>query len=335
MATMEASKKRFLMLVKFFSKKRYADKMLAGELRAGRLKSFRDTEDQARLDDFEGTMLWEGGTLTLRTGEGESLTVSPDDLASPIERRSHLLDNLNVFCMTAFRSDLGPWPSWQLVDQVTQQVAESLPTCSKFGGHAVVITDAKEFLRRVSRAADRENWQVHWSRVTYYDSYPPDVAFGNGRSFAPAFLKPKGFRLEREFRVAMNTGTLGDNPATLDIGDIRDIGWYTETRELGKLQSHMRGICPLCGDNPCDSYRMRQDEHFKDASSEFHELHDFSCEGCGSFSVTTTAGELLEQLGADGITTLGLVPRWHSLVERHVVDRTLVENAMSRRTTVK
>ena len=149
-------RKRFFVLVKFYSRKKHADKMLAGKLFAGRLWKFRETEDPARRDEFEGTMLWEGGILTLRTDDSESLTVSPDDLAGPIERRSPLLDNLNVFCMTVFRSDLGPWPSWQLVDQVTQQIEESLPTCRKFGEHAVLITDAKEFLRRVSQAADRE-----------------------------------------------------------------------------------------------------------------------------------------------------------------------------------
>ena len=129
----------------------------------------------------------------------------------------------------------------------------------------------------------------------------------------------------------MNTGTLGDNRVTLDIGDIRDIASYTETRELGRLHSHMRGICPLCGSNPCESYRMRPGEHFEDESSEFHELHDFSCEGCGSFSVTTRAGELLEQHGAAGISALGLIPQWNTLVERHVVDRSLVEEAVSLR----
>ena len=331
---MGTSTKRFLMLVKFYNKKEHADKMLAGELRAGRLKAFRDTEDQARRDHFEGTILWEGGTLTLRTGEGESLTVSPEDLAGPIEMRPHLLDTLNVFCMTAFRSNLGPWPSWPLVDQVLQQVVESLPTCSKFGDHAVVIADAKEFLMRVTRAAERENWQVCSSRVRYYDSYPLDVAFGDGRwSFAAAFLKPRECRLEREFRVAMNTGTVGDNPVTLDIGDIRDIGWHTETRELGKLQPRMRGICPLCGNDPCESYRMRPGEHCKDKSSEYHELHDFSCAKCGSFSVTTTAGALLEEHGAAGIIALGLIPRWIPLVERHVVDRSRVEEAMGRSTS--
>ena len=328
----ETSTKRFLMLVKFFAKKQHADKMLSGELRAGRLKKFRETEDQARRDDLEGTVLWKGGTLTLRSGEGESATISPDDLAGPIEWRPHLLGNLNVFCMMAFPSDLGPWPSWPLVDQITEQVAESLPTCRKFGKHAVVITDAKEFLKRITRAAERANWQVRCSRVTYYDSYPPDVAVGDGLSFTPAFLKPRKFELEREFRVAMYTGTAGDDPATLDIGEIRDISFYTETRELGKLEAHMRGICPLCGNDPCEIYRMRPGEHLRDKSSEFHELHDFSCERCGGFSITTAAEELLEPRGASGIVALKLVPRWHSVVERHVVDRSLVEEAMSGRT---
>ena len=225
------------LLVKFYNEKKHADKMLAGELRAGRLKAFRDTEDQARRDHSEGVILWERGTLTLRTGEGEPWTISPEDLAGPMEMQPHLLSNLNAFCMTAFRLHLGPWPSLTLDDQVLQQVEESLPICRKFGDHAVIIADAEEFRRRVTRAAERENWQVCSQRVTYYDSYPLDAAFGrDGRwSFAAAFVKPREFRLEREFRVAMNTGTAGDNPVTLDIGDIRDIGWHTETRELVRI----------------------------------------------------------------------------------------------------
>ena len=235
---METSRKRFLMLVKFYSQKEYADKMLAGQLRARRLKTFRETEDLARRDDYEGTMLWEEGTLSLRNGEGEWWKVPPSDLAGPIEIRPNLLDNLNLFCMTAFRSDLGMWPSWELVYQVKHQVKESLPTCSKMGEHAVVITDAKEFLRRVAQAAEREAWQLCWSLVKYYDSYPPDVAFGERQSFMPAFLKRSEYELEREFRIALNTGIVGDDPVALDIGDIRDIGWYSETRELDNLISN-------------------------------------------------------------------------------------------------
>ena len=317
------------MLVKCYRDKDHADKMLAGELHAGRLWKFRETEDRARRDEFEGTMLWEDGILTLRAGEGESVTVSPNDLDGPIERRSHLVDNLNVFCMTVFRSDLGPWPSWHLVDQVTQQVAESLPTCRKFGEHAVVITDAKEFLRRVRRAAERKDWQVRSSRVQYYDAYPLDVAFGDDRSFAPAFWKSRDYQSEREFRIAMNTRTMGDNPVTLHIGGIRDIAQYIRTRELGSLQYQMNGSCLLCGHGQSESHRMRPGEHCQDESSEYHELHGFSCEECGKFSVTTTAGELLEQHGEAGITALGLIPRWHPLVERHVVDSSLVEEAIS------
>ena len=228
------------LLVKFYNEKKHADKMLDGELLAGRLSKYRDTEDQARRDRREGIILWEQATLTLRTGEGEPWTISPEDLADPMEMQPHLLSKLNVFCMTAFRLDLGPGPSLTLDDQVLQQVKESLPICNKFGDHAVVIADAEEFRRRVTRAAERENWQVCLQRVTYYDSYPLDVAFGkDGRwSFAAAFLKPRAFRLEREFRVAMNTGTVGDNPVPLDIGDIRDIGWHTEARKLvGIIQS--------------------------------------------------------------------------------------------------
>ena len=58
---MDTSSKRLLMLVKFCSAKQHADEALAGRLFAGRLKEFRKTEDLARRDECEGTMLWEGG----------------------------------------------------------------------------------------------------------------------------------------------------------------------------------------------------------------------------------------------------------------------------------
>ena len=328
---METPSERFLMLVKFFSEKEYADKMLSGELRAGRLKRFRETEDHARRDDLEGTILWEGGTITLRSSEGESVTLSPDDLAGPIEVRPNVLADLNVFCMSAFRSDSGAGLSWPLIDQVMRQVEASLPTCRKFGAHAVVITHAKEFLSRVTRAAERKNWQVCSARVTYYDSYPPDVHSGDRWSFAPAFLKPTRFELEREFRIAMNTGIMNDEPVTLDIGGIRDIGFYIETRELERLKPRLRGMCPLCAENPCEIYRTRPGEHCKEKKSELHELHAFSCERCGRFSITTGAWELLEQHGVAGISDLRLTPKWNSLVDRHVVDRSLVEQAIENR----
>ena len=233
---METSRKRLLMLVKFYSQKKYADKMLAGELRALRLNKFREMEDPVRHDEYEGTILWEEGTLSLRNGDGEWWNVPPNDLAGPMEMRFHLLDNLNLFCMTAFRSDLGPWPSSESFDQVKHQVEESLPTCRKMGEHAVVIADHGEFLKRVVRASEREDWKGRSSLVKYYDSYPLDVAFGDEKSFLPAFLKRREYELEREFRIALNTGIVGDCPVTLNIGDISDIGWYTETRELANLQ---------------------------------------------------------------------------------------------------
>ena len=325
---MATSENRFLIFVKVFSRRKYADKMLAGELHAGRLNGFRETEDPVRSDKFEGTILWEGGKLTLQVGDGEPWIVPPDDLAGPIERRSRLLDNLNVFCMTAFQSGLGPWPSWQLIDQVMKQIPKSLPSCSNFGEHAVVITDAKEFLRRVALAAKRKNWPMCSSHVEYYNSYPLDVAFGAGQSFRPAFLKRKKYQLEREFRVAINTGSIGDNPVTLDIGDIRDIAWYTKVQGLGTLKCQITGDCLLCGRNSCESYRPQPGEHANYKRSEYHELHDFSCETCGCFSVTTQAAKVLEKHGASGIIFLGLTPRWHPLIGRHIVDSDLVEESV-------
>ncbi len=227
------------MLVKFFDKKEHAEGMMDGTIRAGRLKCFRKTEDAARRDNLEGTILLEGVTLTVTTDEGDSVIVKPEDLAAPIEMRLDWIGDLNVFCMTGFRPEgPHPWPSWSAVDQLMDQIAASLPSCRKFGKHAVVITHRSEFLARIRRAAERRNWQARGDFVSYYDSYPPD---GEGtRSFAPAFLKPRDFCMEREFRIALNTGTTGDHPVCLDIGGIRDISFYIETKKLATMDVALR-----------------------------------------------------------------------------------------------
>ena len=43
--------------------------------------------------------------------------------------------------------------------------------------------------------------------------------------------------------------------------------------------------------------------------------------------MTASAAELLEQRGASGTIAIRLVPRWHPLAEKHVVDRSLVEQS--------
>ena len=228
------------MLVKFFDKKEHAEGMMDGTIRAGRLKCFRKTEDAARRDNLEGTILLEGVTFTVTTDEGDSFTVKPEDLAEPIEMRLDWIGDLNVFCMTGFRPEgPDPWPSWPAVDQLMGQIAASRPSCRKFGSHAVVITDPNEFLARINRAAEREGWQATRSFVSYYDSYPPER--GGTRSFAPAFLKPRDFCMEREFRIAFNTGTTGDCPVTVDIGGIRDeSGFYIATEKLATMDVALR-----------------------------------------------------------------------------------------------
>ena len=222
------------MLVKFFDRKEYAEQMMDGIIRAGRLKGFRKTEDAARRDNLEGTILLEGVTLTIKTDDGDSFTVKPEDLAEPIEMRLDWIGDLNVFCMTGFRPQgPGPWPSWPAVDRFMGQIAASLPSCRKFGGHAVVITDRREFLARINRAAELQDWQATTGLVSYYDTYPPEIQ--GTRSVAPAFLKPRDFCMEREFRIALNTGTTGDCPVTLDIGGIRDISFHIETEKLATM----------------------------------------------------------------------------------------------------
>ena len=98
--------------------------------------------------------------------------------------------------------------------------------------------------------------------------------------------------------------------------------------------SRMIGTCPLCGNRLCEGSGRRPDERLRDRGSEYYELLDFSCKKCGNFSVTSTALALLEQWGTSGNAALGLTPRLHPLVERYIVDSSLVEEAVSGRTAI-
>ncbi len=134
------------------------------------------------------------------------------------------IDNLSVFCMYAAHSGNQETVSVESIDDFREMMR--IPEdCLSFGSHAVVITNASEFLKRVKAAALRENYGVHGRLVKYYD--PRSFHGGSPEEIEPIFNKRDEYEHQHEYRIAI-TGVEGNGPLILDIGDISDISILME-----------------------------------------------------------------------------------------------------------
>ena len=313
------------LLVKCFTEKRHADEMRAGLLYARRLKWFRRTEAGVRADENEGAILYEDAEWSIRADDGEWHRL---DLVGPARRNHPSIDNLHVYCMTTLRPLEDVEDPWETIEQINRQVEESRSTFDGFGKHAVVLMNGEEFFRRVAKAVEREGIR-QWRRgpVQYYDSYPVSVAIETKASFKAVFLKHRNYALEREYRLAFNTDTEGDDPLCLDIGDISDISTYWDTEMLSAMQWRVSHPCVLCGERASyDGFVFLEDAALTHGE-EYRKCQRFSCDGCGVYDITDAAGTMLNHLGPESVMALGLVPRQITWTERPVVDVALVKEA--------
>ena len=220
-----------LCLIKVTSSQEYADKLLQGDLFARRLSGFRKLEgDSQRGDSFEASIVYPHDqskfvfeTKDPVTGKKEVLVIPPEDLAANPRLRLQALDSVNVFCTYAVDADnLRPVP-----DSDTKARLELPSDLWKLGSYAVVIFDVHKFIERVRIAAYSQNYKTWAGRVVYYD--PADSSPPLSHDIQVAFTKRNQYAHQKEFRLAIDTNTIGSEPLTLSIGDISDIA-LTVTR---------------------------------------------------------------------------------------------------------
>ena len=315
-------------LLKCFSQKRHADQMRAGMLLARRLKWFRRTEAGPRADENEGAILYEDAEFAIRAGDGQWQRL---ELAGPVRHNYPAIDNLHVFCMTGLRSGEDAEDPWETIEQIKRQVEESRSTLDGFGKHAVILLDSEEFLRRVAKATEREGIR-QWccGPVQYYDAYPVSVTIQSSPTFKPVFLKRRRYALEREFRLAFNTHTEGDDPLCLDIGDISDISTDGDAGTLSAMQWRVSYPCLLCGGRSRYDGFVYQEDAALTHGEQYRKCQRFSCDRCGVYDVTDAAGTLLNDLPGGNPMALGLVPRELVWAEQPVVDVAVVKEATER-----
>lgn len=227
---------------KVFSQPQLADDLIKGKLYANTLRHFRKIEgDPTRGDPEEGAVMPNLENLTIEltstdptAGEVDKITITKDDLAAPPTIRPRWFERINLFCMYAARTGQFTTVSEQNIADFQKQL-EMPEDCEKFGSHAVVIKNPREFIRRVNLSAEKKGYRVHSGPVQYYD---PDI--GTPPIHSPIqtlFLKRKIYEYQKEWRWAIDIGTTADCPIFFDIGGIEDIAVRMSTPDLISFQS--------------------------------------------------------------------------------------------------
>ncbi|MDE2982915.1 MAG: hypothetical protein OXU74_17120 [Gemmatimonadota bacterium] len=228
------------LLVKFCERRDYANDLLDGRLHCNRVRCIQKLDNASlRGDRDEGAILLGRSVdevqVFMRLEQPGEEWQQLEGLAEVPRLRYDPIPDLNLFCMSVFQTPYEGEPTSEIVDRIRQMIVDSLPMCSKLGGHAVVISDSREFVRRVRAASDEAGYQ-HWHHlVDYYDEFPADYHSWEQGSVKPLFLKHREFELQREVRLVLDTGTRGENHISLNIGDIRDIAIYVPTASLAGI----------------------------------------------------------------------------------------------------
>ena len=229
-------------LVKMCESQEHAEDFQNGILHSNRVRYFRDKD----IDPFEGASLigvGEKATITF-TANGESFEgqLVPGE---SIRRYSDWITNLNVFCMFAMNSGKFDQLTEENMDEFKKQLKIGDVCKGDFGEYAVVIKNPTEFFNRVDQIAKNYSYISKRKLVTYYDEDdPPSGLFGpfitnlhnadkfDPSVFDPAFLKRGIFKHQKEYRIAICTGTTGCNFIRPCIGDITDISFSCKTDEI-------------------------------------------------------------------------------------------------------
>ena len=228
-----------LVLVKFFKEERFADAFIRGELFAPRLPYFRgiDEEGHLRGDPYEATELIYPASMTVstvdlnpRTGKPlMSMDIPKESIAGPLMMRQPAFDRYHLFCMSEIF----------LTIKEAEEIAAGKPSpvfrfderLSKFGRHVVVVF-GRTFLDRVRKACNSRGFIVYPGAVDYYD--PRNGRGAGPMEFGLVFQKRLEYAYQSEFRLAIDTGLYGENPLTLNIGNIDDIAVRLETDNINK-----------------------------------------------------------------------------------------------------
>lgn len=195
-------------LLKFFENKQFQNEFLEGKLYMNTLKFFKDGEllDIARTDKLEAVQahmtpdLMQIGMLNIPKSECGIMTINTTKY-----------DLCNVLCL------------YTLCKETQDGVTIIDDKIKNFGDYCVCITDIKEFLKRVVRATDKNDFVCHHMKVNYINK---NLEYKIKEKEVP-FTKFDNFNYQREFRVAINTKRNMNQHYILEVGSLKDIAFIS------------------------------------------------------------------------------------------------------------
>ena len=166
--------------------------------------------------------------------------ITESDLAGPVTMSLDYHNHFHVYCMYAIQvSDFEKYYDTEeqkaiVVKEVNEAMNEEIKLddrCKAFGKYAVIVNRDK-FIEAVKAYFEKEKIGISYKLVEYYD----DTVF-NGE-FAKKdiiFSKQKKYDYQKEFRIAFNSQTKGDDARTINIGSMKDFSVKTSPDDIGNL----------------------------------------------------------------------------------------------------
>ena len=231
--------RKIIFLAKFFQEATHADDFLGGILYANRLSYFKSIEKGiGRGDEYEGGIFLRRHGCILKlaarnpvTGEVSKIVIPEHDLAGPVLMHPRWFDHINLFCMYACHTGTLDGITVQNVHEFKKYL-EVPENCAKLGTHAVVITNVSKFLSRVVTGTKVRGYKVARGIVKYYDAAEGIVLPRN--NIETIFYKRREYEYQREYRIAIDTGTAGNEPISFCIQSIDDIAIRIDTDDINR-----------------------------------------------------------------------------------------------------
>lgn len=236
--------------VKTVDHKYHAEQLMQGNLYMNRLHRFIQDEDETegedqghaiagREDSKEALVIYRGedlNSLTLTLGiAGEEMHEVEGMLEFSIG--FNLMRYAHVFCLFS-----GKRPSvvtTENVDAVEDNLRFPYEQMEKeIGPYSVFIYKPRVFVERVRETLRKYTYRSFLGLVQYYPN-TESVNMGyhplDGH-IEPAFRKEEKFAYQKEFRIAIVTGSKGDDHLVINIGSISDVAKIVRTSDLATLR---------------------------------------------------------------------------------------------------
>jgi hypothetical protein len=213
--------------VRIFEKKEHAESFLRGELRFGKISSYKgyvDKNGEQRGDPFEGIISWlQPNMVNIKVGDK---VLRSEDIAGPIAIHSNDVLRKYALCLYAIHSGETTEITQESLDDFTRALrihekSFGLGTC------CVLINNASEFQNRICKSLDGKA-NACLSRVNYFDE---SSHYQRLPEKYDGMHKRSSFSHQNEYRVIADFDS-EESYEIFSVGDLSDIAFITTPDEI-------------------------------------------------------------------------------------------------------